>query len=66
MHLKYRNKEQKHRYKTLLQKYINDPLYDKALGCLFGSCIGDALGAYCEFSTSITADTLHKGKGGPM
>jgi ADP-ribosylglycohydrolase len=30
-------------------------LYDRAIGCLFGQAIGDALGSFCEFDSSRKA-----------
>jgi hypothetical protein len=31
----------------LFKKFISDERTNRALGCLFGSLIGDALGAFC-------------------
>lgn len=35
---------------------------DRALGCLFGSFIGDALGAFLEFQQNIDDSLLNYGK----
>lgn len=49
-------------YSNLLQKCLNDPIKDRALGCLFGSFIGDSLGSYCEFSKSVSDDLMDQGR----
>jgi ADP-ribosylglycohydrolase len=33
-----------------MSEYLEDPVIDRGLGCLFGAFIGDSLGAYLEFA----------------
>lgn len=40
-------KDKKQLYLSLFQSAMKDSMSDRALGCVFGSFIGDALGAYC-------------------
>jgi ADP-ribosylglycohydrolase len=34
-------------------------MIDRALGCLFGAFIGDALGAFLEFNNNISRELLN-------
>lgn len=33
---------------------MKNPVFDRALGCVYGAFIGDALGSYCEFEKEIS------------
>ena len=35
-----------------IHKLLSNPRFDRALGCVFGAFLGDALGSHCEFSFS--------------
>jgi ADP-ribosyl-[dinitrogen reductase] hydrolase len=41
--------------------WLENPVVNYSLGCMFGSFIGDALGSYLEFSASINSDLVEEG-----
>jgi ADP-ribosylglycohydrolase len=43
-----------------MQIYLKNEVVDRAMGCLFGSFIGDALGSYLEFAKEKDYDALMK------
>jgi ADP-ribosylglycohydrolase len=45
----------------LLKLCVENPVYDRALGCMFGSFMGDALGARLEFAQKVTPELVDKG-----
>lgn len=59
--IKKQTSPQKVHYLTLTDKCSYNAVKDRALGCLFGSFIGDSLGSYCEFSKTISEQTIEKG-----
>ena len=45
----------------LFDDTLKTPAFNRALGCLFGAFIGDALGAYCEFNPNINDKLIKVG-----
>lgn len=45
----------------VLKKSQNDPTIDRALGAIYGAMIGDSIGAYCEFNSSLMDETVNEG-----
>jgi len=41
-----------------LRSFLEIPKFNYSLGCMFGSFIGDAVGAYLEFSKNITSELV--------
>ena len=40
------------------KEIVADSVLDRALGCMFGSIIGDALGSYIEFQPKPDEETM--------
>lgn len=55
------NTSKRNKYQCLLSNSLENTLKDRALGCLFGSFIGDSLGSHCEFSKSISEKLMDYG-----
>lgn len=54
------NQAKRDHVKQLFQNCISNPIFNRALGCIIGALIGDALGAYCEFHNNFTPEVVNK------
>lgn len=44
---------------AIIKEHLKNRIFDRALGCVYGAFIGDALGSYCEFEKNISDNKMN-------